>query len=277
MEGWIKLHRKIINSKIWEKPHLWRNLWVWMILMASHQDGITPRGTFITTWQEIQRQMSYKQGYITKKPSIKSLQRIAARLDEWSMIVLTRVPNGIMIKVLNYGKYQGSENYECPDESPTSVPPNGTSIIKKKNDNKYIYRDGAEYDRIRPNTTGYEAIRSDTKHTDNDNDNDNDNKDTYISGRGKGRQSEIERIYSSYKSLINPNSRLTPASREKIRVRLKTYSVDELIKAMTNFSQDDWWMEHNASRGVAWFFHNDERIDQLLNLKPKRSTSAKWR
>jgi len=111
--------------------------------------------------------MSYKQGYITKKPSIKSLQRIAARLDEWSMIVLTRVPNGIMIKVLNYGKYQGSENYECPDESPTSVPPNGTSIIKKKNDNKYIYRDGAEYDRIRPNTTEYEEKRGDTKHTDN--------------------------------------------------------------------------------------------------------------
>ena len=143
--------------------------------------------------------------------------------------------------------------------------------------NKRDAKHTTEYDRIRPNTTGYEAIRSDTKHTDNDNDNDNDNKDTYISGRGKGRQSEIERIYSSYKSLINPNSRLTPASREKIRVRLKTYSVDELIKAMTNFSQDDWWMEHNASRGVAWFFHNDERIDQLLNLKPKRSTSAKWR
>ena len=237
MEGWIKLYRKIINSKIWEKPHLWRNLWVWIILMASHQDGITPRGTFITTWQEMQRQMSYKQGYITKKPSIKSLQRIAARLDEWSMIVLTRVPNGIMIKVLNYGKYQGSENHECLNESPTSVPPNGTSKIKKKNDNK----------------------------------------DIYISGRGKESQSEIERIYSSYKSLINPNSRLTPASREKIRVRLKTYSVDELIKAMTNFSQDDWWMEHNASRGVAWFFHNDERIDQLLNLKPKKLISAKWR
>ena len=41
--------------------------------------------------------------------------------------------------------------------------------------NKRDAKHTTEYDRIRPNTTGYEAIRSDTKHTDTDNDNDNDN------------------------------------------------------------------------------------------------------
>ena len=35
-----------------------------------------------------------------------------------------------------------------------------------------------------------------------------------------------------------------------------------------NFSRDNWWMTHNAHRGVAWFFNSEDRIDQFLNLEP---------
>ena len=35
----------------------------------------------------------------------------------------------------------------------------------------------------------------------------------------------------------------------------------------SNFSQEDWWMENNSHRGLAWFFHSDDRIDQFINLK----------
>ena len=76
-------------------------------------------------------------------------------------------------------------------------------------------------------------------------------------------------IYISFKKLINPNSKLTDKAKIKIKARLKTYSEQELVKAMENFSKDSWWMEHNSNRGVAWFLHTDERIDGLINLKPK--------
>ena len=29
-------------------------------------------------------------------------------------------------------------------------------------------------------------------------------------------------------------------------------------------------MENNASRGIAWFFHSEDRTEQFKNLKPKR-------
>jgi len=80
-------------------------------------------------------------------------------------------------------------------------------------------------------------------------------------------------IYATFKKLINPNSKLTDKARQKIKARLKTFSEHEILKAMENFSKDSWWMEHNANRGVAWFFHTDERIDQLINLKPKQIKS----
>ena len=85
----------------------------------------------------------------------------------------------------------------------------------------------------------------------------------------KNTLDKITLIYASYKSKINKGSLLTGKAKEKIKVRLKTFQVDELLKAIDNFSKDSWWMEHNASRGVAWFFHTDERIDGLINLKPR--------
>lgn len=78
----------------------------------------------------------------------------------------------------------------------------------------------------------------------------------------------FKKIYSLYQEKINPNSKLTDSAKIKINSRLKTFSEDELLSAISNFSTNDWWMEHNSQRGIAWFFHSDDRIDQFLNLMP---------
>lgn len=77
----------------------------------------------------------------------------------------------------------------------------------------------------------------------------------------------INNIYLVYKEKINSGSLLTRKAKDKLKARLKTFKEDQLLKAIDNFSQADWWMENNAHRGVAWFFHSDDRIDQFLNLK----------
>lgn len=76
-------------------------------------------------------------------------------------------------------------------------------------------------------------------------------------------------IYKHYQEKINKGSKLLDKAKEKIKARLKVYSLDDLKKAMDNFSADGWWMKNNAHRGVAWFFHSDERIEQLMNMKPR--------
>jgi len=80
---------------------------------------------------------------------------------------------------------------------------------------------------------------------------------------------ESKEVYASYKEKINESSRLTDKAKDKIKARLKSFSVLDLIRAVENFSLDDWWMEKNANRGVAWFFNSDDRIDGFITMVPR--------
>lgn len=91
--------------------------------------------------------------------------------------------------------------------------------------------------------------------------NKNDKKDNNI---------KINNIYMSFKEKINSNSRLTKQAKLKLRTRLKSFTEKELLKAIDNFSKNNWWVEKNSGRGIAWFFHSDDRIDQFLCLKPEK-------
>jgi hypothetical protein len=64
--------------------------------------------------------------------------------------------------------------------------------------------------------------------------------------------------------------KLTLGAIGKLRARLKSFSQDELLRAITNFAQADWWMEHNAHRGVQWFFHSDDRIEMFINMSKEK-------
>ena len=78
-------------------------------------------------------------------------------------------------------------------------------------------------------------------------------------------------VYTLYKEKINSNSRLLKKAKEKIKKRLETFSYKEIEKAIINFSQDDWKMKNNGARGIAWFFHSDERIESYINLENKKT------
>lgn len=74
-------------------------------------------------------------------------------------------------------------------------------------------------------------------------------------------------IWDYYRQKVQPQARINAP--EKIRTRLKKFSVDELKRGIDNFAADPWWMDNNASRGAAWFFDSDKRSEQFLNLKPR--------
>jgi len=79
---------------------------------------------------------------------------------------------------------------------------------------------------------------------------------------------EIIYIYENFKQFICAESNLTTEGKGKIKMRIKKFGVEKLINALQNFSKDDWQMKNNSTRGVAWFFQSDDKIDQYLNLKP---------
>lgn len=74
-------------------------------------------------------------------------------------------------------------------------------------------------------------------------------------------------MFAYYREKIQPTARVNAP--EKIRARLKRFSLDELKAGIDKFAADSWWMDNNAARGVAWFFHSDQRSEQFLNLKPR--------
>lgn len=74
-------------------------------------------------------------------------------------------------------------------------------------------------------------------------------------------------VFDYYRERVQPAARLCPT--EKIKTRLKAFSVDELKQGIDHFAADPWWMDHNGSRGAAWFFHSDARSEQFLHLKPR--------
>jgi len=39
IDGWISLHRKIIDSKIWNKPAGWSKIWIFLLLQVNHKTG----------------------------------------------------------------------------------------------------------------------------------------------------------------------------------------------------------------------------------------------
>ena len=86
---------------------------------------------------------------------------------------------------------------------------------------------------------------------------------------------DVTAAFEAYRTAIQPRARLLPSARDKIKRRLNTYSLSELLQAVGNFAADAWYMQHNAHRGAAWFFHSDDRIEQFMNLVPRAGTDSK--
>ncbi len=96
------------------------------------------------------------------------------------------------------------------------------------------------------------------------------NLQTVDSAANAAAASPVEQIYAYYKSKIQPDARLTDKARTKIKARITNgYGVDRLMLAIDHFAADWWSMENNGGRGMAFFFDNDDRIEQYLHMKPR--------
>lgn len=82
-------------------------------------------------------------------------------------------------------------------------------------------------------------------------------------------EDDIIDIGEFYKEKIKPEAKITDSAKSKIRIRLKTYERDELMKAILNFSRNEWRMKNNTKYPMAWFFNSDDQIEKWLLLDDK--------
>jgi len=105
--GWIALHRKIIQNGIMSKPPLHLKLWIWMLCEARFSDSNgLKRGQLKTSIQEMRNAMTYKIGYIKMIPSIMQIRSVYGNLTKDKNISVTKITGGLIITILNYSKYQ---------------------------------------------------------------------------------------------------------------------------------------------------------------------------
>lgn len=81
---------------------------------------------------------------------------------------------------------------------------------------------------------------------------------------------EVNQIIEYFNEIFSKQYRLTPDRSKKIKLRLKTYSLDEIKKAIYNLSKSKF---HNGDNNRGWkatidfIIRNDEKIDEFLNSK----------
>lgn len=139
MEGWIKLHRKVLESAIFMKPDYFQ-VWVYILLEVNHKNKKI-------IWNSEEKLIEQGAGIFSQKLiseklkiPISRVNRILKCLENGNQIEIKSTNKYTEIKVVNYLEYQGY--IENGNQTETKRKPNGnlTETNKNdKNDKKDIY------------------------------------------------------------------------------------------------------------------------------------------
>ena len=111
MDGWISLHRKILENPILNRSRVYSNFeaWIWLLLKANHKDNKfmlgtelvnVKKGSMITSQKKLCRQ--FRWGSTKLRNFLKVLQK-----DE--MLLLKTNTQSTHITICNYDSYQDSQ------------------------------------------------------------------------------------------------------------------------------------------------------------------------
>ena len=102
--NWIKLHRKIIDSRVFADADLLK-IWLWCLCRASYRErqflgGTLQPGQFITGRHSASTELGI--------PPSTFLRRLK-RLEQWDMIAITPSNQYSIITILNWSSYQHAD------------------------------------------------------------------------------------------------------------------------------------------------------------------------
>lgn len=87
----------------------------------------------------------------------------------------------------------------------------------------------------------------------------------------------LNTFLEEFNTLFSKKYRPTPALGKKLKLRLKTYTLEEILKAVRNLARSDF---HHGKNERGWeakpefLIRSDEKIDEWLNTQAKRSKSG---
>lgn len=115
MDGWVKLHRSIIDNWTWsDKPFSKGQAWMDLIIMANHKDNKFPLGNEIVTVERgslITSELKLMERWGWSKSKVRLFLK---QLQNDSMLVKKTDRKKTILTIVNYGVYQESETTERP-------------------------------------------------------------------------------------------------------------------------------------------------------------------
>jgi len=109
--GKFIIHRNILSSDIWNKPHHFLKIWIWIIANANwktiRRGGKTfNRGELHTHYEDIIRENEWLIGWRVERLTKREVFRVLDFLRKTQRITTRKATRGLWIKVLNYDYYQ---------------------------------------------------------------------------------------------------------------------------------------------------------------------------
>ena len=117
VNGWIKVHRKILENDIWQDVNRFR-LFMFLLLNAAHKDGMKingvtlKRGQYLRSYSKLIEDLEYREGRGTKRLSKSTIMRNVKKLIENGMVTVSETDSGTLFTIVNYEEYQGFEGNE---------------------------------------------------------------------------------------------------------------------------------------------------------------------
>ena len=143
MEGWISLHRKILENPILNRSRVYSNFeaWVWLLLKANHKDNKFALGSEIVVVKKGQMITSQKKLCLHFKWGSTKLRTFLKLLKNDNMIELETTSKATWITINNYCKLQDNQNV---NKSQTKRKQRAPNVQTKTNNNvnklyKYIF------------------------------------------------------------------------------------------------------------------------------------------
>ena len=144
MNGYIKLHRKLLENPLMKKP-AWAWLWVVLLLMANHKDeefifnGEVVKlksGQFLTG----RKQLSIKSGL--PESTIEDILRF---LESRQQIRQQKTSKHRIITIVKWGEYQSREkDFKKSDNNPTTIRQQADTYKNDKNDKNILANENSQ-------------------------------------------------------------------------------------------------------------------------------------
>jgi hypothetical protein len=132
LAGWIKLHRKILDSTIFDNADLLK-VWIWCLLKATHDDYTQLVGLQVVELTKGQFITGRFKGAEELKLNPSTFYKYLKVLEKLNMIDLNSNNKMTIVTIVNWGKYQLDENETCQQNNN-----NVTTKEQQSNTNKNI-------------------------------------------------------------------------------------------------------------------------------------------